>query len=440
MKYQNPTSRLNSFQDINLPASIMNALSKMNISKPTQIQALSIPVGLTGKDLIAVAETGSGKTLAYALPLLSALQKSEKTRALVLVPSREMAQQIQKVFIELTVDNPITISIVIGGIPSAKQVNGLNRKPRLIIGTPGRLNDHLLKDKLLLQGVEHIVIDEADRMLDSGFTPQLKSIQNTLRGLRQTLMFSASLNSEVEGIAKLFMNPATTTMIRSAQAEKPVETLTQTVLFIDKAAKNDRLLDELNKTQGGVIVFCQNQGGCERTGQHLKEYGYEMDLIHAGHTQGHRNRAIKAFRDGSIRILVTTDLLARGLDVPNVDTVINFELPAQADDFLHRIGRTARAGREGHAITFVTQSDRNYYGKIKKYLVDAKEIKVDPKFEFMAARPTNHFSERNKKRSTDTKETFDPTRQPKGKPKAKTYGDLHKPNKHAGIGKHAKKS
>lgn len=431
MKYQTPASRLKSFQDINLPASIMNSLSKMAISKPTEIQALSIPVGLMGTDLIAVAETGSGKTLAYALPLLAALQKNENARALVLVPSREMAQQIQKVFIELTTGHPITMSIVIGGIPSAKQVNGLNRKPRLIIGTPGRLNDHILKDKQLLQGVEHIVIDEADRMLDSGFTPQLKSIQNTLRGLKQTLMFSASLTNEVEAIAKLFMNPTSTTMIRSAQAEKPVSTLTQTVLFIDKAAKNDRLLDELNKTQGSIIVFCQNQGGCERTGQHLKEYGYEMDLIHAGHSQGHRNRAIKAFRDGEIRVLVTTDLLARGLDVPNVETVINFEMPSQADDFLHRIGRTARAGRAGHAITFVSPSDKNVYGKIKKYILGAEEIKVTPDFEFMEPRPSNHFSERNKKRIKEKKETFDPTRRPKGKPQSKTYGDLHKPNKYA---------
>lgn len=431
MKYQNPTSRLSSFQDVPLPASIMTALSKMEISKPTDIQALSIPVGLTGSDLIAVAETGSGKTLAYALPLLSVLKKNEKARALVLVPSREMAQQIHKVFMELMVGNPLTVSLIIGGIPSAKQVNGLNKKPRLIIGTPGRLNDHLVNDKLLLQGIEHIVIDEADRMLDIGFTPQLKNIHGNLRGQRQTLMFSASFNPDVESIAKLFMNPGGTTMIRSKQAEKPVETLRQTVLFIEKDKKNDRLLDELNKTKSGVIVFCQNQGGCERTGQHLKEYGYKTDLIHAGHSQGHRNRVVRQFREGSIRVLVTTDLLARGLDVPHVDTVINFELPVQAEDFLHRIGRTARAGREGHALTFVTPFDSKLYAKIKKYLDGAAEIKVNPQFEFTVPRGTNHFSERNKKKNAKEKETFDPTQKPKGKPKAKRYGDLHKPNKYA---------
>lgn len=430
MKYQNPSSRLKSFLDLSLPDYLMTALSKMEISKPTEIQALTIPAATAGSDLVAVAETGSGKTLAYALPLIQTLLKNENARLLVMVPSREMAQQIHRVFSQLLEVKPLTMSLVIGGVPSAKQVNGLNREPRIIIGTPGRINDHLLKNKTLLRGVEHVVIDEADRMLDSGFTPQLKSIQLALRGHKQTLMFSASFNNDIEAIAKLFMNPATTIMIRSSQAEKPVESLTQTVLFIDKSEKNDRLLDELNKAQGGVIVFCQNQGGCERTGQYLKEYGYETDMIHAGHTQGHRNRVITKFRDGSIRILVTTDLLARGLDVPHVDHVFNFELPAQSDDFLHRIGRTARAGRSGHALTFITPSDKNGYTKIKKYLDGAKEIKVNPKFEFVAPRGANHFSERNKKKNAQEKEKFDPTQRSKGKPNAKSYGDLHKPSKY----------
>lgn len=431
MKYLNPSTRLKSFRDLSLPSYVMTALLKMEITKPTDIQALAIPVGASASDLIAVAETGSGKTLAYALPVIQALQKNEKTRALILVPSREMAQQIHKVFTLLLEDNPVTISLVIGGVPSAKQVNGLNRAPRIVIGTPGRLNDHLLKNKQLLQNVALVVIDEADRMLDSGFTPQLKSIHSALRDRKQTLMFSASFNNDIEAIAKLFMNSPTTTLIRSAQAEKPVDSLTQTVLFLDKSEKNDRLLDELNSAQGGIIVFCQNQGSCERTGQYLKEYGYETDLIHAGHSQGHRNRVLSKFRDGSLRILVTTDLLARGLDVPHVDHVFNFELPSQSDDFLHRIGRTARAGRTGHALTFITPFDRNLYTKIKKYLDGAKEIKVNPKFEFAAPRTANHFSERNKKKNAQEKDIYDPSQKAPGKPKAKVYGDLHKPNKYS---------
>jgi ATP-dependent RNA helicase RhlE len=430
MKTQNPPARLNAFPDMNLPATLLAALSKMEISKPTDIQAQAIPAGLSGLDLIAVAQTGSGKTLAYALPVLNALIKNPSARVLVLVPSREMAQQVHRVFLALTAENPMSTVLVIGGVPSAKQISALNKKPQIVIATPGRLNDHLVNNKLLLQNIEHIIIDEADRMLDIGFTPQLKNIQSTLRGKRQTLMFSASFNPDVEAIAQLFMNPQTTLMIRSDKAEKPVESLKQRVLFIDKSEKNDRLLDELNATKGGVIVFCQNQGGCERTGQYLKQYGFSTDLIHAGLTQGHRNRVVREFREGEIRILVTTDLLARGLDVPHVDHVINFELPAQPEDFLHRIGRTARAGRGGDALTFVTPFDKRHYTKIKQYLIGATEIKLNPKFEF-AERPTGKFAERYKSKTQSQKKAFDPEKKPVGKPESRTIGNINKPNKYA---------
>lgn len=186
MKNQNLPPRINSFHDMNLPTTLMSALKKMEISKPTDIQAQAIPAGLTGIDLIAVAQTGSGKTLAYALPVLNAIAKNPLARALVLVPSREMAQQVHRVFMALMPEeNPLSHVLVIGGVPSAKQISALNKKPSLIIATPGRLNDHLVNNKLLLQNVEHIIIDEADRMLDIGFTPQLKNIQSTLRGKRQ---------------------------------------------------------------------------------------------------------------------------------------------------------------------------------------------------------------------------------------------------------------
>ncbi len=342
-----------------------------------------------------------------------------------------MAQQVHRVFLALTSDDPITAVLVIGGVPSAKQISALNKKPKLIIATPGRLNDHLVNNKLLLQNVEHIIIDEADRMLDIGFSPQLKNIQSTLRGNRQTLMFSASFNPDVQRIAQLFMHPEKSIMIRSERAEKPVESLKQRVLFLDRSEKNDRLLDELNKTKGGVIVFCQNQGGCERTGQYLKEYGFKTDLIHAGLTQGHRNRVVKNFREGEIRVLVTTDLLARGLDVPHVDHVINFELPAQPEDFLHRIGRTARAGRPGDALTFVTPFDIKNYKQIKHYLEGALEIKLNPKFEFIARPAANFVKSYQAKLQKTEKKIFDPSKRPVGKPVSKTIGSIYKTNKYA---------
>ena len=394
MKLQTSHHHVNRFEDMNLPAPLLTALQKMAISKPTAVQSQAIPLGTEGHDIIAVAQTGSGKTLAFGLSILSKLQENPKSRALVLAPSREMAQQIYKVFVELCKELPVTACLAIGGVPGAKQTNQLKKNPRLIVATPGRLNDHLITNKLLLQNVEYVVIDEADRMLDMGFAPQLKNIKSVLRGDPQTLMFSASFSAEVESIAQMFLKP-NAYMIRSAQAEAPVTTLKQIVLMIDRNKKDDRLLDELNNTKGGVIVFAGSQQSCERLGEFLKTYGYETDLIHGGLSQGHRNRVVREFRNGQIRIVVATDLLARGLDVPHVDHVINFDLPFAPEDFLHRIGRTARAGRSGTAITFVTASDARMYGRIKPYLQGAEEIKVDSTFLFPADR---HILENTKKR------------------------------------------
>ncbi|MGZ3742407.1 MAG: DEAD/DEAH box helicase [Pseudobdellovibrionaceae bacterium] len=382
MKFQTSPLRLNSFNEMSIAPALLTALEKLFITKPTDIQSQAIPAALKGSDIIAIAQTGSGKTLAFALSILTNLLQQPESRALVLAPTREMAQQIYKVFLELCSELPISVCLAIGGTTGSKQANQLKKNPRLIVATPGRMNDHLMGNKLLLQNVGIVVIDEADRMLDMGFAPQLKNIQSTLRGPRQTLMFSASFGQNVESIAQLFMAEKVL-MIRSNLAEEPVTSLKQKVLFLDRTMKQDRLLDELNATKGGVIVFTGSQESCEKVGAYLKEYGFSTDLIHGGLSQGQRNRVVREFRAGEIRIMVATDLLARGIDVPHVAHVVNFDLPFQPEDFLHRIGRTARAGRAGNAITFVTPSDHRMYNKIKNYLSGAKEIKVDPQFKFI---------------------------------------------------------
>lgn len=383
MKLRTPQARLESFSTIPVQPSVLEALTAMAITDPTTIQKYVIPSALEGHDLIAVAQTGSGKTLAFALPILSALQKNPAVRALVLVPSREMAQQIFKVFEQLTVGLDVSMALAIGGVPGAKQTTKLNRQPRLLVATPGRLNDHLMANKLLLQNVEIVVLDEADRMLDMGFAPQLKSIQATMRGPRQTLMFSASFDKSVESIAQVFMREDVD-MIRTKDAEAPVQSLKQKVLYLEPEQKHDRLLDEINAVQGSIIVFCGSQHSCEDVAEYLKEYGVPVDLIHGELSQGHRNRVVREFREGKIRVVVATDLLARGLDVPHVECVINFELPFQGEDFLHRIGRTARAGRAGYAITFVTESESRTFAKIKKYLEGAQEVVVQPNENLLA--------------------------------------------------------
>ncbi len=434
MKFQNSSLRQTKFKDMSLKAELLTAVQMMKISRPTDVQEQAIPTAQSGVDLIAISQTGSGKTLAFALPVLNFLIQKQNSRALILAPSREMAQQIHKVIGLLLVDlqsttDVVTNCLVIGGIPSAKQISALKKVPRLIIATPGRLNDHLVNNKGLLQGVEHVVIDEADRMLDMGFLPQLKNIQQTLRTNFQTLMFSASFNPQIESIAQLFMK-SSAVMIKVAQAEKPVAGLRQRILFIDKFAKNDRLLDELNATTGGVIVFCGNQGSCERMGEYLKEYGYSVDLIHSALSQGHRNRVLRNFRDGDIRIIVAPDLLARGIDVPHVDHVINFDLPFQAEDFLHRIGRTARAGREGQSLTFVTAQDGPMFQKIKPYLQNAREEKLVEDFEFTKKVYVDRTN-RYKNKKLDEKPKFDPNKKISEKPVSKTIGAFDKPNKHA---------
>lgn len=382
MKFQTSPLQLNNFRAMSLAPALLTALEKMSITKPTAIQGQAIPAILSGSDVIAIAQTGSGKTLAFALSTLTRLLNKPESRALVLLPSREMAQQIYKVFLELCSELPVSVCLAVGGTTGSKQANQLKKNPRLIVATPGRMNDHLTGNKLLLQNVSTVVIDEADRMLDMGFAPQLRNIQGTLRGPRQTLMFSASFGQNVEDIAQLFMNEKPV-MIRSTLAEEPVTSLKQKVLFLDRTMKQDRLLDELNATKGGVIVFTGSQESCEKVGEYLKEYGFSTDLIHGGLSQGQRNRVVREFREGTIRIMVATDLLARGIDVPHVAHVVNFDLPFQAEDFLHRIGRTARAGRSGNAITFVTPSDHRMYNKIKIYLQGAEDIKVDPQFKFI---------------------------------------------------------
>jgi ATP-dependent RNA helicase RhlE len=382
MKFIRPQTPVHQFTDFQMPEALLKALNNMKITKPTPIQSLAVPAAIQGQDVIAVAQTGSGKTLAYALSVLTQLERKPESRALVLAPSREMAQQIHKVFTELCVEMPASVCLAIGGATGSKQASELKKKPRVIIATPGRMNDHLLGNKLLLQGVEFLVVDEADRMLDMGFAPQLKAIENTLRGQWQTLMFSASFGPKVESVAELFMNDEVL-MIRTEDAEAPVETLKQKVFFVDREQKSELLLDELNKTKGSVLVFTGYQEACEEVGKFLESYGFESDYIHGAMSQGQRNKILRKFREGEIRILVTTDLLARGIDVPSVSYVINFDLPFQSEDFLHRIGRTARAGRSGQAFTFITPSDLRNYKKLRKYIGGAEEVKMDPRFKFI---------------------------------------------------------
>lgn len=382
MKFNDSTLHKAEFTDMGLAPELLTAIANMKITQPTPIQSEAIPVALGGSDLVGVAQTGSGKTLAYGLSVLTLLAKNPAGRALILLPNRETADQVYRVMMALTKETPMSTSLVISGIPNATQVSQLKKNPRLIVATPGRLVEHLKTNKLLLKDLQILVLDEADRMLDMGFESQLQFIKGTLRGTWQTLMFAASFGNWAKPVAEMFMQPGAA-LIRSKSAETPVDTLTQKVFFLTVAQKNNRLRDELKSMKGGVIVFADSMESCTDLGRFLAHHGFSSDYMHGDMNPGHRNRVLREFREEKIQILITTDLLARGLDVPHVQHVVSYDLPYKAEDFLHRIGRTARAGRDGSALTFVTPGDGRTFRKMKPYLQGAYEEKLTANFKFV---------------------------------------------------------
>jgi ATP-dependent RNA helicase RhlE len=370
------------FNSLGILPELIKNLETQKIQVPTQIQCEAVPKILESKDLIAVAQTGSGKTLAYLLPVLTRLQQNPLSRAVVLSPTRETAEQIFRVFKEISTGLKITASVAATGTPVALQGKELKKNPRLIVATPGRLHEHLQGNKLLLKGLDMLVIDEADRILTLGFEKQLQFIQSTLRGERQTLLFAATFSAETEPIAKIFMKPDAV-MMRSSASGAPVATLQQKIFFMKAGQKENKLIDVLQKTKGGVIIFCDNQEGCVALGRLLANHAFSSEFVHGDMNPGHRNRVLREFREQKIQIIVTTDLLARGLDEPSIQYVISYDLPYKSEDYLHRIGRTARAGREGKAITFVTPTDGRTFRRMKDYLTNAKEETITDNFKFI---------------------------------------------------------
>lgn len=382
MNTSDTDSSQKTFEGLGLNPTLIAALDAIKITTPTEVQLKAIPVALTGVDLIAVAQTGSGKTLAYALAAVKLIEKSPKARVLVLSPSRETAEQVYRTFLQISTKETLFVCLAAPGTSVADQAKLLKKNPQVIVATPGRLGEHLRNNKLLLQGTQLVVIDEADRMLDLGFEDQLQFIQSTMRGERQTLMFAATFGEWAEKVAKLFMKPDPV-LIRSESAGAPVATLKQKVFFMKPGQKQGRLLDELKGIKGGVIIFADSKENCVAIGRLLSHHKYSSEFVHGDMNPGHRNRVLREFREEKVQIMVTTDLFARGLDVPSVQTVISHDLPYRGEEFLHRIGRTARAGRSGLAITFVTPSDGRTYRRLKQYLDGATESHLTDKFEFV---------------------------------------------------------
>lgn len=344
----------------------MAAVDSLKFTAPTPIQEKSIPILMHGLDLIGCAATGTGKTVAFAIPVIKNLESTNKT-SLILCPTRELAMQIEEVFRKLLFNqNHHLVALVIGGASMSIQQKKLRSNPRVIIATPGRLVDHLTHGTANLSNVGMVVLDEADRMLDMGFAPQLDKVLRAVPRERQTVLFSATFPPETQKLAhRILRNPQKVVI---GEITKPTKLVSHNTISTTHQNKNNLILDVLNSNQGSVLIFTRTKHRTDRLHRHLDEYGYQVSRIHGGRTQGQRNAAIKGFRENKFRILVATDVAARGIDVSNVSHVINFDLPQTPEDYIHRVGRAGRAGIKGNAISFLTPEDAKDWKLISKHI------------------------------------------------------------------------
>jgi len=362
---------LENFSGFGLAAPLVTALAKMGYVKPTPIQAQAIPVLMSGRDLIGIAQTGTGKTAAFALPILNRLIADKRpaprggARVLVLSPTRELASQIAQSFRDLSVGLPLEIAVVFGGVPHGAQIRALARGLDVLVATPGRLLDHLDARVANLGAVEFLVLDEVDQMLDLGFIKPIRRIVRDLPRKRQNLFFSATMPPDIRALAgELLHDPAEVSVTPAAKTADRVE---QTIIYVDAPRKRDMLVELFaDAALTRTIVFTRTKHGADKVARTLDEAGISALAIHGNKSQGQRERALAAFRSGGARALVATDIAARGIDIDGVTHVVNFELPEVAEAYVHRIGRTARAGKAGQAISLCDATERDSLRAIER--------------------------------------------------------------------------
>lgn len=358
---------MENFDLLGLPETLLQSLQAIQFHKPTPVQAETIPFALEGRDILGSAQTGTGKTGAYGIPLVSHLINHPQSHALVLMPTRELALQVFSILRSfLGKKSGIQSSLLIGGESMFRQLNQLKGKPRLIVGTPGRVNDHLARGSLKLNKTSFVVFDETDRMLDMGFAIQIKEIIRYLPEKRQTLMFSATMASSIVKMAQNYLKDPVRVSIGSTTA--PIAKIKQEILHTSESKKYDLLLNQLEEVSGSFIVFVKTKMGSEKLASRLRDHDHNADAIHGDLRQRNREQVIRAFRDRRSRILVATDIAARGLDIPHIECVVNYDLPQCPEDYIHRIGRTGRAGADGKAISLVTSQDGAKWRSIAKMM------------------------------------------------------------------------
>ena len=355
---------MNNFSRFRLSKESLKALDGLGFKSPTPIQSKAIPIGLLGQDILANAQTGSGKTLAFALPLIEKIKNNNESSGLILTPTRELAKQIFSVInIILSYHTNIKSTLLIGGEGIYSQSNNLKKLPQIIIGTPGRINDHLDRGSLNIKECELVVLDETDKMLEMGFEFQVRDILKAINYKRQMLMFSATLPNQIIKLSSKYSNNPERISIQENEVLN--FNIKQDVINIFPKDKFKELSKQIEKRQGSILVFVKTKYGTEKLSKRLKKEGIKSTALHGGLRQNKRSRIMDNFRDEKFRIMIATDIASRGIDVPHIEHVINYDLPQAPEDFVHRIGRTARAGSIGEAVSFVTPNDSKIWKSIE---------------------------------------------------------------------------
>lgn len=344
----------NKFTDFSFNSKLVDNISKKGYESTTSIQDQAMKHITEGKDLIGLANTGTGKTAAFLLPIINhQIGQNISPTVLIIEPTRELAQQVDEEFRDFSQGLGLYSALIVGGVPADRQIRELKRRPNFIIGTPGRLKDMINRRFIRLDAIDTLVLDEADRMLDMGFLPDIRSIVGQTPENRQTLLFSATTTPEIMGIISNFTKNPVTVSVRTSETNEHIE---QDVIEARDKSHKIELLTEMLKNEGSydkVLIFGETKFGVQRLSDHLDNSGISAIAIHGNKNQSQRQRALKQFKDGKVRVMVATDVAARGLDIPNVSHVINFDTPQTYEDYIHRIGRTGRAGAAGHAHTFI---------------------------------------------------------------------------------------
>ena len=364
---------MQNFNELQIDIKLKNSIRDANFKIPTPIQSKSIPVSLKGKDILGTAQTGTGKTLAFTIPMINNLILNKSSMALIICPTRELASQVMQIILKLNIrEIGIGNALLIGGESMQKQLRKLNKRARIIVGTPGRINDHLKRKSLNLSRVKYLVLDETDRMLDMGFTPQIELILKFIPKDHQTLLFSATLPNNILKISEKYLNKPERISVGSIST--PIEKIKQETFQITQDKKYHELINQLLERKGSILVFVKTKHGADKIVKRLKFDNHSAEAIHGNLRQSKRERVINGFRNGKYKILIATDVAARGLDIPLIQHVINYDLPQVPEDYIHRVGRTGRAGKEGSALTFLTNHDQNMWRSIQKL--------INPNFKF----------------------------------------------------------